>query len=127
MKEIKLSKQAIIVIVLSLVSVCMLPAPFVRGYSFLDFMENMEFSGLLLWVFYVAFALTDLFLVINQMQLAKFASVISTCTVILSILVQFFRNIDGGFWGRLGAGAYCLVVASVISTIVVLRAAKKQG
>ena len=127
MKEIKLSKQAIIVIVLSLISLCMLPTHFVRGYSFLEFMEDMEFSGLLLWMFYIAFVLTDLFLIINQMQLAKLAAVISTCTIILSILVQFFRNIDGGFWGRLGAGAYCLVVASVVSTIVVLRAAKKQN
>ena len=125
MEKNKLSKPAIIVIVLALLSVLMVDVGFFWGRSAYHFMEEMDFCGLLMWMFYIAFALTGVCMVINHMDLAKLTAIISNCAIILTILVLFITNADITFWGRLRIGAYCLTACSIASTVIVLKAAKE--
>ena len=125
MENNKLSKPAVIVIVLALCAILMVGVTFLWNWSAYSFMEDMEFYGLLMWVYYIAFVLAGISMVINRLDLAKLTSIISNCAIILTILALFFRYTDITFWGDLDIGAYGLTACSIASTVVILKAAKE--
>ena len=126
MKQIKLSKQTIIVIVLSLVALFMLPTEFHWSNTYLDFMDDMELIGLLFVVFYVTFGLTDVFMAIDQTDLAKLSAAVNTGTIVGAVIIRFIKYFDGGFWFDLGISAYINVAISVIALLVVHKYAKTK-
>lgn len=130
MKEIKLTNSTKIIIILSIIAVFMYPVRFFGRCETGVYMECWtdwgDLDGLLLWIFYIAFAVTDISMIFKQNDLAKFSSSICVAALAGSILWIAVDYGDGDFYRHFNIGAYVCTFASVIAALTVKKEASKK-
>ncbi len=124
MGNFKVTKSCIIVIIAAIFAAIMLPCPFFWGSTTLEYLEEAEFSGIMLWIYYITFAATLLFSVIQKKDFAKLASIINLAVIAFNVLIIIIDWGDGDFYRRMGFGMYGCVIASVIAMIACVKKPK---
>lgn len=126
MEGFKLTKSCVFTICSMLLAVLMLLCPFFYGDTVFEYMEDLEFPGLLLWVYYVTFSITLIFSIIQKRNFSKLFSIINLAVIGLNILIVIIDHGDGNFFEKMGIGMYGCLAASVIAMISILRDIKKN-
>lgn len=114
MENYKLTKSCTFVIIAALLAVLMLICPFFWGETTLEYMEELDFNGLMFWIFYVTFAGTVIFSIIQKQDFAKLMSIVNLVTILLNTV---YIIIDYGdcFLDRTGIALYGCILASAIA------------
>lgn len=126
MENIKITKTSTCVILSALLAAVMLVCPFFEGNPITELMEEMEFPGLLLWVYYVTFAITVIFSVFQKDDFAKLFAMINLAVLALNIIVVLIDYGDGNFMERIGVGMYGCLIASAVSTVSITKHMKEK-
>jgi len=127
MGNFTVSKATVTVIICLILAVIMVLCPFFWGSTAMEEMEEMELNGLLLWVYYICFALTLVFSVIGNSDFAKLFSKVTFGVFVLTIAAVLIDYADGNFMERIGIGMYGQLAASLISMISVHKGAKEAA
>ena len=115
MENFKLTKSCIFVIVAALLAVLMLICPFFWGSTTLEYMEELDFRGLLFWIFYVTFAGTVIFSIIQKQDFAKLMSIVNLAIILLNAVYIVIDYGDGDFFSRMGIALYGCILASMVA------------
>ena len=126
MNNFKLTKSCIIVIVAAILAVLMLVCTFLGNSTTLEYMQELEFPGILLWIYYIAFAGTVVFSILQKLDFAKLAAIVNLSVFVLALLVMI---IDYGhnFMRWINIGIFGCLVASIVALISVLKESRAES
>lgn len=124
MSLIKVTKETVILIILALISVIMLPLEYYDGYTCLELMEQAEFHGILLWIYYITFAVTILFTILQRTDFSKMTIIIHAIVMCVLLLMSIDYR-DGAFWNEMGPALMISSICSIISLLITIKKYKK--